>query len=215
MSASDLFVKICGITRLQDADLAAELGASAVGFIFWPGSPRYIAPEAAREIVDRKSAALRTVGVFVDESVEHVRRIAELAGLDLVQLHGNESGTMARRCRAQMKLRAPDPCVIKAVALRNGAPVDISEFDEHVLMLLDAHDPERHGGTGRAVDWDIARGVAASRRTILSGGLTPENIRRAIAAVQPYGVDVSSGVEASPGVKDAARMKHFFEALND
>ena len=217
MSSRELFVKVCGITRLQDADLAAELGASAIGFIFWPGSPRYIAPERAREIVRRKSPGVKAVGVFVDEPVEDVRRIAEVAGLDVVQLHGRESAEYCREVSAFRWTAANGEVarVIKSVTLRDGSPVDLGEFDDAVVMLLDAHDPERHGGTGRTIDWGVARGVAASRRTILSGGLNPGNIGGAIAAVHPYGVDVSSGVESAPGTKDAILLKSFFEALHD
>ena len=224
MKRRDLFVKVCGITRLQDADQAADHGASAIGFIFWPGSPRFISPEDARAIVRRKAAGLKTVGVFVNEAVERVQQIAELVGLDMVQLHGSESPAQL----AQLKLRptgdAPPVAgrdfsramgLIKAVALTNGAAPDLSAFDDDVLILLDAHDPARHGGTGRTIDWEAARGVAASRRTILAGGLTPENVGEAVSAVQPYGIDVSSGVESAPGVKDAIRLKRFFEALND
>ena len=226
MKGRDLFVKVCGITRLQDADQAADHGASAIGFIFWPGSPRYISPEDARAIVRRKAAGLRTVGVFVDEAVERVQQIAEVVGLDLVQLHGNETAADVRA--AQLKLRPtgnPQASVgrgfsravevIKAVALNGSAPVDLSGFDDDVLILLDAHDPARHGGTGRTIDWAAARSVASARRTILAGGLTPDNVGAAVAAVEPYGVDVSSGVESAPGVKDAMRLKRFFEALND
>ena len=226
MKGRDLFVKVCGITRLQDADQAADHGASAIGFIFWPGSPRYISPEDARAIVRRKAAGLRTVGVFVDEAVERVQQIAEVVGLDLVQLHGNETAADVRA--AQLKLRpGGNPRasvgrgfsraveVIKAVALNGSAPVDLSGFDDDVLILLDAHDPARHGGTGRTIDWAAARSVASARRTILAGGLTPDNVGAAVAAVEPYGVDVSSGVESAPGVKDAMRLKRFFEALND
>ncbi|HTL03101.1 MAG TPA: phosphoribosylanthranilate isomerase [Vicinamibacterales bacterium] len=226
MKGRDLFVKVCGITRLQDADQAADHGASAIGFIFWPGSPRYISPEDARAIVRRKAAGLKTVGVFVDEAVERVQQIAEVVGLDLVQLHGNETAADVRA--AQLKLRpGGNPRasvgrgfsraveVIKAVALNGSAPVDLSGFDDDVLILLDAHDPARHGGTGRTIDWAAARDVASARRTILAGGLTPDNVGAAVVAVEPYGVDVSSGVESAPGVKDATRLKRFFEALND
>jgi phosphoribosylanthranilate isomerase len=206
-----LFVKICGITRVRDADLAVELGATALGFIFWPGSPRYIAPNDAREVVQRLAAKVTTVGVFVNEPVELVREIMDVAGLDLAQLHGVESPEYCRQLR---------PAPIKAIALQNlqkttngGAP-DLGAFDPDVLILLDAHDPARHGGTGRTIDWSAARQVAAARPTILSGGLNAGNVGVAIESVQPYGIDVSSGVESSPGVKDAARLRSFFEVLN-
>jgi phosphoribosylanthranilate isomerase len=222
-----LFVKVCGITRLQDAGLAADLGASAIGFIFWPGSPRFIAPDEARRIVLQKPADVKAVGVFVDEPPDRVRQIADVVGLDVVQLHGSESPATVRQCSAQLKVRPADaPAdvgrdfsrairVIKSIPLGdNGAP-DLAEFDDEVLILLDAHDPVRHGGTGRQIDWEAARRVAAFRPTILSGGLTAENVERAVTAVHPYGVDVSSGVESAPGIKDPVRLKSFFEALND
>jgi phosphoribosylanthranilate isomerase len=206
--SAPLFVKVCGITRLQDADLAAEQGASAIGFIFWPGSPRYISPEAARAVVRAKASGVKAVGVFVDEPVERVQQIADLVGLDMVQLHGSEPASVVRNLSSALP-------VIKSVALNNGSTVDLTGFDEDVLILLDAHDPARHGGTGRTIDWTAARAIASSRRTILAGGLTPENVGEAVAAVRPYGIDVSSGVESTPGVKDASRLTRFFEALHD
>lgn len=211
-----MFIKVCGITRVQDADLAADLGATAVGFIFWPGSPRYIAPEDARAIVQRRSSKVSTVGVFVNEPAERVREIMDLVQLDVAQLHGSESPDYCRRLGS---LGSPtpgeEPRLIKAVGMKDDGTIDVSGFDPDVLVLVDAHDPRRHGGTGRTVNWDTARRISAARRTILSGGLNAENVRLAIASVQPYGVDVSSGVESAPGVKDADRLKRFFEALND
>jgi phosphoribosylanthranilate isomerase len=211
-----MFIKICGITRLRDAELAAELGATAIGFIFWPGSPRYIAAEAARDIVRRVSANVITVGVFVNEPIERVQAIMESVKLDRAQLHGAESPEFCRQLIGTLATPKPEGRrrVIKALALKNGGGIDADAFDEDVLILLDAHDPARHGGTGRTVDWAIARHMAALRPTILSGGLSAGNVGAAIESVQPYGVDVSSGVESAPGVKDEARLKHFFEALN-
>ena len=202
----ELFVKVCGITRLADAELAAELGASAIGMIFWPGSPRYIDPDSARAIVRSVGPNVTTVGVFVDELVERVNEIADRVGLGAVQLHGAESPGYCRKIRSK---------VIKAIGLSNGVDPEWAAFDDEVVILLDAHDPERHGGTGRTIDWSAARRITAARRSILSGGLNSANVRRAIGATSPYGVDVSSGVEASPGIKDATKMKDFFEALHD
>ena len=201
-----MFVKICGITRAEDADLATELGASALGFVFWPGSARYISQESARAIVRRHAGTVKSVGVFVDQSPEEVTHIMDTVGLDVAQLHGGES---PEYCRLLNR------AVIKAIGLQDGEPALLDEFDPEMLILIDAHDPSRYGGTGRTVDWNAARQIAVSRKTILAGGLNPENITRAVAAVRPYGVDVSSGVEAAPGVKDASRLKRFFEALND
>ena len=211
-----MFVKICGITRAEDADLATELGASALGFVFWPGSARYISQESARQIVRRHAGTVKSVGVFVDQSPEEVTHIMDTVGLDVAQLHGGES---PEYCRDIASRSLPTPGgrrqVIKAIGLQNGEPAVLDEFDPEILILIDAHDPSRYGGTGRTVDWNAARQIAASRKTILAGGLNPENITRAVAAVRPYGVDVSSGVESAPGVKDASRLKRFFEALND
>lgn len=201
-----MFVKICGITRPEDADLAVELGASALGFIFWPGSPRYISHHLAGDIVRRNAGRVQSVGVFVDQPPDEVVRIMDVVGLDIAQLHGGESPEYCRQIRRQ---------VIKAIGLHDGGPPMLDQYDPEMLILIDAHDPSRYGGTGRTVNWNSARGIAAARKTVLSGGLNPENIVRAVETVRPYGVDASSGVESAPGVKDAARLKLFFEALND
>jgi len=199
------FVKVCGITRQQDADLAVELGATAIGFVFWPGSPRYVKPEQARSIAAALPETVSKVGVFVDEPAALVGALADHVGLTDVQLHGAESSdyirTMPRR-------------VIKAIGLKNAQMPRLDAYGEDVLILLDAYDPVRHGGTGQMVDWSTARAVATLRPTILSGGLRPENVSEAIVAVKPFGVDVSSGVESAPGIKDPSRMRSFFEALH-
>jgi phosphoribosylanthranilate isomerase len=201
-----VFVKICGITRPEDADLAADLGAGALGFVFWPGSPRYISQASARDIVRRNASRVKSVGVFADQSPEEVTHIMDVVGLDVAQLHGSES---PEYCRLLNRT------VIKAIGLQDGEPAKLDGFDRDMLILIDAHDPSRYGGTGRTVNWESAKQIAASRKTILAGGLNPENIARAVETVRPYGVDVSSGVESAPGVKDADRLKRFFEALND
>jgi phosphoribosylanthranilate isomerase len=204
----DLFVKICGITREQDADLAAGLGANALGFIFWPDSPRFISVEKARAIVMNVPAQVLKVGVFVDQPVEEVVRIVDEVGLDVAQLHGHES---PEYCRQLTDKRS----VIKAVGVTDNGSVTVAAFDSDVLLLVDAHDPARFGGTGRTVNWDVAREIAATRRTILAGGLNATNIKLAVRSVRPFGVDVSSGVESAPGVKDPHRLRTFFEALHD
>jgi len=200
-----LFVKICGITRREDASLAAELGASALGFVFWPGSPRSITAEAARAITRDLPQGVEKVGVFVDQPADEVTRIMDGAGLDVAQLHGQETPEYCRTLNRR---------IFKSIALGNG-PVSFEGFDPDVVLLVDAHDPERRGGTGQTVSWDAAREISAVRPTILAGGLTPANIKLVVRTVQPYGVDVSSGVESSPGVKDPNRLRKFFEALND
>ena len=211
-----LFVKICGITRQQDADLAVGLGASALGFVFWPGSPRSISTQAAASIAALVPPHVMKVGVFVDEAVERVVRAVDDVGLEAVQLHGSETPEYCRQLIALLAKGEGQTRVIKSFGLKdNGGVVSCSDFDSDVLCLVDAQDPARHGGTGRTANWDSAREIAATRPTILAGGLNAANIRLAIRLVRPYGVDVSSGVESAPGVKDPIRLRSFFEALHD
>ncbi len=200
-----LRVKVCGIRRQEDALLAAELGAWAVGFVFWPGSPRFIDPYRARKIAAALPPWLVPVGVFGDQPLDYITGVATLVRLGAVQLHGNESASMIQALRHR---------VIKAVPV--GADFDVSAMDAvppRVAVLLDAHDPERRGGTGTVVDWTRAAAAARRRPVLLAGGLRPENVRIAVDMVQPFGIDVSSGVEASPGVKDPARLRALFAAL--
>lgn len=198
-------VKICGITRLEDALLAVELGASAVGFVFWPQSPRAIDEVRARTIADALPPAITTVGVFVDQPVDVVRRIADSARLQAVQLHGHEPNDYIGG------LLHP---AIKAVAVDDTfVPEGLDALPPEVTVLLDAHDPVRRGGTGRTIDWTKAAAAAARRPVFLSGGLTPGNIAEAIARVRPYGVDLSSGVESAPGIKDHDRLRELFGVL--
>lgn len=200
-----MWVKICGITRLEDAWLAADLGAAAVGFVFWPQSRRFIEPAAAADIARSLPPAVTPVGVFVNEAADHVNAVAQAVGLGAVQLHGTET---------------PEYCARIAVPVIKSVPVAkkfhmglIADLPPGVTVLLDADDPVARGGTGRTVDWMAAREVARTRQTILAGGLTPENIATAIRAVEPYGVDVSSGVESRPGIKDCRRMRLLFDAI--
>lgn len=200
-------VKICGVTTAEDALLAATLGASAVGFVFWPHSPRYIEPLAARAIVARLPPFITPVGVFVNQPIPTVLAIARFARLGAVQLHGDE----AAEEYATLPMR-----VIKAMPLRDARDGDAAgEVPPSAMVLLDAYDPGRRGGTGRAVDWSVASSVARQRPVILSGGLHAGNVVEAIAAVNPYGVDVSSGVESSPGRKDPAKLRALFAALRE
>ena len=207
---NQLFVKICGMTRPQDAELAASLGASALGFIFWPGSPRSVSAATAKAIAASVPSNVLKVGVFVDQPAGDVARIMDQAGIDVAQLHGHESPEYCRQLMASPSTRA----IFKAVAPENGS-VNIDEVDPEIILLVDAHDPQRYGGTGKTVNWDSAREIAATRKTILAGGLTAANIKLAVRTVRPYGVDVSSGVESAPGIKDPGRLRSFFEALHD
>ncbi len=198
-------VKVCGITRRDDALLAADLGASAIGFVFWPRSPRYVEPETAAALARELPADVAPVGVFVDPAVSDVRRIAELVGLAAVQLHGDEPATLCDGLPYR---------VLKAVAVEGETTRDAAgRVPGHITVLLDARDPVRRGGTGRTVDWRVAAGVAARRRIFLAGGLAPENVGAALETVRPYGIDVSSGVEEQPGRKDAGRLREFFEEV--
>jgi phosphoribosylanthranilate isomerase len=200
-----MLVKICGITRLEDAELAVECGASAVGFVFWPNSPRFIDPVRAQAIAARLPPFVTPVGVFVNQPASDVNAVAALVGLGAVQLHGDESieyaGTMTRP-------------VLKAMTLTGTADHTFDRWPPTAMVLLDAHDPLRRGGTGETVDWTRAAAVALRRRVMLAGGLTPDNVIDAIDRVRPFGIDVSSGVESSPGIKDAARLKALFEAVS-
>jgi phosphoribosylanthranilate isomerase len=199
-------VKVCGVRRREDALLAAELGACAVGFVFWPSSPRFIDPYWARPIARALPPCVATVGVFVDQPRDYVAGVARLLGLGAVQLHGQERLEDYGRLSCR---------VIKAVGVGEGfeAGAALSGIPEDVTVLLDAHDPVRRGGTGRTVDWSAAAAAARVRPVMLSGGLNAANVKTAVETVQPYAVDVSSGVESAPGEKDPAKLRAFFAAL--
>jgi phosphoribosylanthranilate isomerase len=199
-------IKVCGITRLEDAQLAVELGASAIGFILWPESPRFIDAARAKTIIEALPPFVTPVGVFVDQPRQQVNDIAMQIGLGAVQLHGNETPEYCGCIRHR---------VVRAIGLTPMTDLaSLRAWPASITLLLDAHDPEKHGGTGRTVNWALATRVAAMRRTILSGGLRPDNVGAAVDAVRPYAIDVSSGVEARPGVKDPERMRAFFHAVD-
>jgi phosphoribosylanthranilate isomerase len=198
-------VKICGITRPEDARLAAELGAAAIGVVLWPSSPRFVDRNRAREIVLAVPPDVGAVGVFVNQTEEAIELAAEI-GLTAIQLHGDESAASYQGAAVR---------VIKAVAVRDAsAEHAAAAVPSAATVLLDAHDPVKRGGTGRSIDWSIAASIAQGRPIILSGGLNAENVVAAIAAVDPCAVDVSSGVE-SGGVKDAAKLRALFDTLRD
>jgi phosphoribosylanthranilate isomerase len=199
-------VKICGIRRVEDALLAGELGAWAVGFVFWPGSPRFIDPYRAKRISTALPPWVVPVGVFVDQPQEYIVEVAALVKLGAVQLHGNESADMVRRLPHR---------VIKSVPVgEDFDPTTIDGVPTRAAVLLDAHDPERRGGTGTPVNWTAAAAAAKRRPVLLAGGLRPDNVRTAVDAVRPFGIDVSSGVETSPGVKDPVKLRALFAALS-
>jgi phosphoribosylanthranilate isomerase len=192
-------VKICGVTRLEDALLAARLGADAIGLNLWPGSRRYLPPQAARAIVDRLPPFVTAVGVFVNQPPTEVLAAAAESGVAVVQLHGDEP---YQDCNGY-----PIPAI---KALRVAGPESLAELDRYRVraFLLDAPSAG-FGGSGATFDWTLARDVARRATVILAGGLRPENVADAIRAVRPWAVDVASGVEASPGVKDPDKLARF------
>jgi phosphoribosylanthranilate isomerase len=200
------FIKICGVTNIEDAMLAAELGADAIGLNFVAASPRFIDKQAATEIVKRTN--VKKIGVYVDESTEEILDMAPL--LDAIQLHGDESPEFVR----ELKLRSGRP-VIKAFQVStNFDPRRIDAYSADAI-LLDAFSGTMRGGTGHRFDWEIAQEVRRSCETLyLAGGISPENARDAIRRVRPYALDICSGVESEKGKKDPEKMKQLFDAVN-
>jgi len=190
---------------MEDAEVAVDCGAQAIGFVFWPESPRYITPAHAREIVQRLPPFVTPVGVFVNQPAAHVNEAAALAGLGVVQLHGDEDSSYAT------SVGRP---VLKAMTVAGATALTGDEWPAPAMILLDAHDPVRRGGTGRTIDWTGAAAVSSRRRIVLAGGLTVDNVVQAIACVRPFGIDVSSGVERAPGIKDHGRIRALFEAIS-
>jgi phosphoribosylanthranilate isomerase len=207
-------VKICGITCAGDARLAVELGASALGFNFYPPSLRYIAPRAAREIIRTLPPAVMAVGVFADESDwARVRSVAREAAVAAIQLHGPRFPSLLLRDLASGGAKGFVYLVIRAIPVAEGFEPESLRSIHANAFLLDAFDGVLKGGTGRIIEWTKAREATRYGRVILAGGLTPENVAEAISQVQPFGVDVASGVEASPGVKDECKLRRFFLAV--
>jgi phosphoribosylanthranilate isomerase len=192
-------VKICGVTRRDDALLAARLGADAVGFNLWPGSRRHVSADAVRAIVEALPPFVTPVGIFVNQGPAEVEALAARAGLAMVQLHGDE---------APQDFDAFPLPVLKAIRVDGRASLDALARWSVRGFVLDAPS-EGFGGSGTSFDWSLARSAAARHPVVLAGGLTPENVREAVRAVQPWAVDVASGVESAPGVKDPERMARF------
>ena len=199
-------IKICGITNVNDARLAVDLGADALGFIFYRQSKRCISPALAAEICAALPPFVSKVGVFVNESAAVIQQVLTDCRLDAVQLHGEELPEFCRRLPVK---------VIKAIrVLDAGSLRAAAEYDVDAL-LLDTYTAEQRGGTGQTFDWTLARQAKTVLRPpiILSGGLTPENVADAIRQVEPFAVDVASGVESEPGRKDPVKLRRFFEAV--
>jgi phosphoribosylanthranilate isomerase len=201
-------IKICGITNLEDALLAAELGADALGFIFYAKSPRKVSPETAREIIAQLPPFVASVGVFVDEDAAVVQELAAQVGLDWVQLHGQESPEYCRGLR---------PKVIKGFRIKDEKSLmELEPYRDAVqALLLDTYKKGQAGGTGEVFDWQLARAAQTYGRIILAGGLTPKNVAQAIVTAWPAAVDAASGTEAAPGKKDPAKLKAFFKAVKE
>lgn len=192
-------IKICGITRYEDAKVAVSLGVDALGFIFYDKSPRYITPENAGKIINKLPPFISKVGVFVDSHPASIMDIAQKSGIDTVQLQGNETPDIARKLPLS---------VIKAFSVKPGWDMSVMDKYDVAGFLLDAWASDRRGGTGTTFDWAIAReAVVRHRHIILAGGLNPVNVEEALEAVCPYAVDLNSGLEVSPGIKNPRKMK--------
>lgn len=204
MVASDkqVKVKVCGMTSLKDALVAVEEGADAVGFIFYKKSPRSVTMKIVREIVLELPPFVDTVGVFVDESAVQINKIADYCNLDIIQLHGDESPKFCKRIRRK---------VIKAFRIKDMQSVKkISSFQVSGF-LLDTFSENLHGGTGKVFDWNLVLPAKKFGPVIMAGGLTPNNVQQAVRQVRPYGVDVCSGVESEPGIKDHKKVRAFLK----
>ncbi len=201
-------VKICGITSAEDAAVAVEAGADALGFVLYRKSPRCIQPSLARQIIMSLPPLVTPVGVFVDEEQQVVRNLMDECGLALAQLHGHESAVYCQ------ELGRP---VLKALRVKDRSSfLALAEFQGRAGVrgfVLDAFSDQAYGGTGQVIDWQLAAEVARAAHILLAGGLTPDNVAKAIQSVQPYGVDVSSGVEREPGKKDHEKVRAFIRAV--
>lgn len=190
---------------MKDAVFAAEWGASAVGFIFYKKSPRSVTMKVARDIIGELPPFVETVGVFVDETADKVNKIADYCGLDLVQLHGDESPAFCRKIQRR---------VIKAFRVKDLQSIKQLEKYPVSGFLLDTFSEDQHGGTGKVFDWNLALPAKKMGPVIMAGGLTPRNVGQAIRQVRPYGVDVCSGVEKSQGIKDPEKVKAFLKNIS-
>ena len=199
-------IKLCGITRAEDVRLAVELGADALGFVCWKKSPRYVNPDAIGRLTRGLPIFVHRVGVFVNADPDEIVDIVERADLTAIQLHGDED--------PMEWADSPIP-VIKSIGV--GVDFDgavLGGWPPAVTPLLDTLDAEKRGGTGQTIDWDLAAAAARTRPVILAGGLTPENVEEAVVRVRPFAIDVSSGVERAPGVKDPPRLRAFMKAVH-
>jgi phosphoribosylanthranilate isomerase len=198
-------VKVCGIKEIEDARVAADAGADAIGLVF-AESPRRVSVERAREIAAALPERVLKVGVFVDEEPREVLRLACEVGLDFAQLHGDEGPEVVA------EIRGGGLEVVKAIRVRDATSLEEMERYEADLFMLDAYSQKARGGTGERFDWGLAKAVRGYANILVSGGLTPENVREAIDLFEPYGVDASSSLEERPGKKDGERVRRFVDA---
>ena len=198
-------IKICGITRLEDAEQAVSLGVDALGFVFFMRSPRYIEPTVAADIIRKLPPFVTKVGLFVNAAMDHVKEISEATQIDLIQYHGDETPSFCAESPRSW---------VKAIRVRDGMDFagEFARYRDASAIFLDGYDSHLYGGTGRQVDWK-AIPKAFPSPMILAGGLTVENVEQAINIARPYAVDVSSGIEASEGIKDAVKMRRFVEKV--
>lgn len=200
-------VKICGITSAADAQAAIEAGANLIGFNFYPKSPRHISEDQAAEIRSKLPKKVKAVGIFVNRLPADVITLRNLLGLDAVQLHGDEPPEMVAEI-------APVVPVIKAFRVEPEFPITtLDEYSQAFAFLFDAAHTDQYGGTGRTTDWDVAHRASLKHRIILAGGLKVENVAAAVRIVRPYGIDVASGVESSPGKKDHELLREFIKEV--
>jgi phosphoribosylanthranilate isomerase len=201
-------VKICGITRPPDARLAADLGAWAIGMVFWPESARACAIEDAEAIGAELHRRLHIAGVFVNATLDEVAQVADRCGLTLLQLHGEEGPAYCREAARRTGCK-----VMKAVRVRNAADVHKLQPFHTDFHLLDAYSPRTPGGTGETFNWELVRLHPSEPPVVLSGGITPDNVGEAVRVARPFAVDSASGTEAAPGRKDPAKVKALFRAV--
>jgi phosphoribosylanthranilate isomerase len=199
-------IKICGITSMEDAVMASAHGADALGFIFYSKSPRYLTPEAARRIIQNLPDDISKVGVFVNHDIHAVREIYEFCGLDLIQLHGDESPAYCSEF--------PQSILIKAISPRNEEDPGIVKRYGVKAVIIDARESGLYGGTGKTSNWELAAKLKEMHPLVLSGGLNAGNILQAIKTVSPHAVDVNSGVELSPGKKDLKKVQSMIETVH-
>ena len=198
-------IKICGITNLDDALAVAESGADALGFIFYPKSPRYVSPEKARKIIENLTGEITRVGVFVNHRADEIKEIVDFCGLNLVQLHGDETPEYCRQF--------PASTLVKAFSPRDENDLQVLKDYPVKAILVDTHDPKLYGGTGKTSNWKLASKIKESHPLILSGGLNIDNIIEAIETVHPNAVDINSGVESSPRKKDHDKVRKIIEIV--